>query len=301
MLTSELVTAVRRQGSIPSTVTDATILAMGDEEIQGRFIPLLEVIRQNYFIREITATPDARGRIPVPGRAVGASLRNVQLYVNNSWQSLPLRAMEDADAIVSGSLPAAYYLDAGSICLLPNGSSGTVRIRYAARPGKMCLNTDGALCKIITAVTPGAVTTTIAAGGYVGSTLIDIISGGPAHQHKAILTTLTASTQVPTADLLEGLGTATSQGYVDYVTFPDMTPFVPLPEELFSALVHSVASNILLAKGYLEEASAQEKRAERLTSEARAFLMPRNEGNPQVVSGGLRRALMGGQSRRGRW
>ena len=35
MLTSEFVTSVRRQGSIPSTVTDVTILAMGDEEIHA--------------------------------------------------------------------------------------------------------------------------------------------------------------------------------------------------------------------------------------------------------------------------
>lgn len=297
MLTSEFVTAVRRQGAIPSTVTDVTILAMGDEEIQGRFIPLLASIRQNYFVREITASPDARGRVPIPVRAVGASLRNVQLQVGNTWTSLPQRSLEDADTLSAGSLPAAYYLDAGSICLLPNGSSGTLRVRYSARPGKMVLATDP-VCKAITAIVVGTSTTAITAPYSGPGTSVDIVSSGPAHQHKAISGVLTGATPnwvITNDQLLESPVVGDSLG------LPDQTVYVPLPEEMFSALVHAVAANILLAKGYLEESGAQESKAGQCVQQAINFLMPRNEGNPQVVSGGLRRALRGGQSRRGRW
>ena len=301
MLTSEFITSVRRQGAIPSTMTDATIMSMGDEEIQGRFIPLLESLRQNYFVREITSTPDARGRVPIPPRAVGAALRNVQLNVNNVWVSLPQRAMEEYDSVSTGQ-PAAYYLDAGSICLLPNGTSGTLRIRYPARPGKMVLSSDPVM-KGITAVVVGPTTTAITcaySGAANGIGLgIDIIAGGPAHQQKAIGITLTGASPnwvAQNSDLLDGLVAA-----FDVLGLADQNIYVPLPEELFSALVHSVAANILLAKGYLEESSAQEQKAARCVAEAKLFLMPRNEGNPQVVSGGLRRALQGGQSRRGRW
>jgi hypothetical protein len=293
-LTTEFATAVRRQGSIPSTMTTADILAVGDEEIQARFVALLESVRQNYMVREVVSTVDERGKVPLPPRASGAAVRSVQLQTNgNSWRSLPQRQMEDYDSRTTGE-PDGYYLDAGSIVLLPTGTTGTLRIRYCARPSKMLDDTFTAQCERIASVTPGPVTTTIACGGYVGSNTVDIVSGGPAHQLKAISAPLTASTQIATADLLDGLvASASPELAADFVCYPGLTPYVPLPEELFSALVHATAANILLAQGYLEEAGAQEGKAQACIQSAKPMLIPRNEGNPQRVAGGLRRALTG--------
>lgn len=298
-LTTGFVTAVRRQGSIPSTFTSTDILSIADEEIQGRFIPLLESLRQNYFVRELSASPDARGRVPLPYRAVGAALRSVQLSAGNGWFSLPLRDLGEADYQAGSGMPEAYAIDGGSIILLPHGSTGTLRIRYAARPGKMVLNTDAASCKMISAVTVGATTTAITAactGDLDTPAGAEIVSAGPAHQSKApgaVLTGTQPNLTVQNVDLIE----VPIVG--DYVSVVDTSPFVPLPEELYSALVHAVAANILLQHAYLEEASAQEKRAADITDKARLYLQPRNEGNPQAVKGGLRRALAG-NSRRGR-
>jgi len=290
-LTTDFVAAVRRQGSIPSNTTAADVLAVGDEEIQARFIALLESVRQNYMVRELVASVDARGKVPLPARASGAAVRSVQLQVNGSWRSLPQRQMEDEDAQTTGQ-PSGYYLDAGSIVLLPTGSSGALRIRYCARPGKMVLDTDAALCKALTAVgAPGATTTALTAAFTGSLASCDIISVGPAHQAKAIGATLGGAQPnltVLNASLLE-------QPIVgDFVVLADRSPFVPLPEELFSALVHSTASNILLSQAYLEEAGAQEGKAQSCIQSALPMLLPRNEGNPQRVTGGLRRAL-------GRW
>lgn len=287
-LTSRFVTAVRRQGAIPSTYATTDILAVGDGEIQGVFIPLLEQLRQNFFVRELTATVDARGKVPLPPRAVGAGLRSVQLAINNSWVSLPNRAMEEADSLSSGQ-PFAYYLDAGSVVFLPTGSSGTLRIRYAARPGAMVLDTDASLAKAFTAVAaPGATTTALTAGFTGALTNCDILSSGPAHQQKAIGVALGGAQPnltVNNSDLLE-------QPIVgDYVAIADTTPFVPLPEELFAALVHRTAGVILRGYGYDEEASMQLKLAEEVISRATPMLAPRNEGNPERIKGGLRRAL----------
>jgi hypothetical protein len=295
-LTTDFVTAVRRQGSIPSSILDADILAIGDEEIQSSFIPLLESLRQNYFIREVTLSPDARGRVPIPPRAVGAALRSVQLSMGNGWAPLPLRDLGDADYVSGGALPDAYAVDGGSIILLPYGTSGSLRIRYAARPGKMVLATNP-IAATVTAVTAGGTTTSIVSAFSGPATPVDIVSSGPAHQHKAIATTLSGAGPnytVPTADLLELpiIGDVLSVG--------DKSAYVPLPEELFAALVHKVASNVLLGLGYIEEHEAQEKKAERVISAAKLYLMPRNEGNPKTVKGGLRRAL-GAGPRRGRW
>ena len=288
-LTTDFIAAVRRQGSIPSTLAAADILSIGDEQIQGRFIPLLEGLRQNFFVRTLDVTPDARGRVAIPPRAVGAALRSVQLSVGNGWVPLPLRDLGESDYVSGGGLPCAYAIDGGSLILLPSGSTGTLRLRYSARPGKMCLDTDAALAKALTAVAvPGASTTALTAA-FTGSLAnVDIVSSGPAHQQKAIGAALGGAQPnltVTNTDCLE-------QPIVgDYVAVADRSPFVPLPEELYSALVHAVAANLLLQLGYLEESKAQKEEAERVTREACLFLKPRNVGNPQVVKGGLRRAI----------
>lgn len=279
-LTSRFVSAVRRQGSIPSTYLASDILEAGDGEIQAVFIPLLESVRQNFFVREMTGAVDERGRIPLPTRAISAALRNVQLQVGNSWVPLPNRALEEADSL-SGGQPAAYYLDAGSVALLPTGSSGTLRIRYTSRPGRMVLDTDGATSGVISGVTPGPTTTAIATA-YVGTPTVDIISSGPAHQQKAIDV---VSAAVPNTSLTE----MPIAG--DYVCAPDTSPFVPLPEELFAALVHRTTGIILRAQAYDEEASIQLSIADEAIKATLPMLLPRNEGNPQRFKGGMRRAL----------
>ena len=287
-LTTDFVASVRRQGSISSTMTAADIMAVGDEEIQARFIALLESVRQNYLVRELVASPDARGRVPLPIRASGAAVRSVQLQVSGSWRSLPQRQMEDPNALTQGQ-PGGYYLDAGSIALLPTGTSGTLRIRYCARPGRMCLDTDTSLAVALTAVGAPGPTTTALTAAFVGSLAnCDIVSSGPAHQAKAVGVALGGaqpSLTVNNVDLQEQPIAG------DFVALADRSPFVPLPEELFSALVHSTAANILLAMAYLEEASAQEGKAQACIQAALPMLLPRNEGNPQRVTGGLRRAL----------
>lgn len=288
-LTSRFVTAVRRQGAIPSTYATTDILAVGDGEIQAVFIPLLEQLRQNFFVRELTATVDARGKVPLPIRAVGAGLRSVQLAINNSWVSLPNRAMEEADSLSSGQ-PFAYYLDAGSVVFLPTGSSGTLRIRYAARPGAMVLDSDPLLAARISSVSAPGATTTAFTSGFTGSPgNNDILSSGPAHQQKAIAANVSSlggsNFTVLNSDLLE-------QPIIgDYIALTDTTPFVPLPEELFAALVHRTAGVILRGYAYDEEASMQLKLAEEVIERATPMLAPRNEGNPERIKGGLRRAL----------
>lgn len=282
-LTTAFVTAVRRQGFIPSTYASTDILAIGDGEVQAVFIPLLERLRQNFLVREVTSSPDSRGRVPLPARAVGAAVRSVQLQVGTGWVSLPQKAIEEADAPSTG-LPFGYYLDAGSIALIPYGTSGALRIRYASRPGAMVLDTDTSKCARITVVSSGTTNTALTVAVYSGSTTVDIISSGPAHQQKAINTTFTTP-NVPTADLIE------TPVVGDYLVQADSSPFVPLPEELVAALVHRTAGVILRSLGYDEEAQMQLGLAGEVIANCTPMLLPRNEGNPQRIRGGIRRAL----------
>lgn len=292
MLTSEFVTEVRRQGSISSDYIDTDILLDGDKEIRARFIPLLEQVRQNFFIRTLTASPDGRGRVPLPDRAVAAGVRSVQLAIDQGWVSIPQRDMAEAD-FAYGGIPSAYFVDGGSIQLLPTGSSGSLRIRYACRPGKMVLDNDPSKAVRIDSVTTGASTYTVTtANVFTGSSTVDIVAAGPAHQAKAI-STVRSGLVLTLADFQEApvIG--------DWLCIADTSPFVPLPEELSAALIHRVAAVILRALAYGEEAAQQAQLAEDVIARCIPMLTPRNEGNPLPIRGGMRRALgLGGFWRR---
>ena len=304
MLTDAFVSAVRRQGVIPSTYSDADVLGVGDGEVLGTFVPLLEFIRQDHLVRTVTINADALGRYPLPKRAVAGGLRSVQLQVSNSWVSLPQRQMEEADFRTTG-LPSAYFLDAGSIVLLPTGTAGPQRVRYSARPSSMVALPGGgtASAAAISTVTAGATTTSIScATNAIVGTVVDIVGNGPTHPLKAIEATIqsgTITTGGPVTLLNAELAEAPVTSPVTYVQGnpPDficqagVTPFVPIPEELSAALVHRTAGVILRSLGYQEEAAQQLTLAGEVIASATPMLSPRNEGNPQVVRGGVRRAL----------
>lgn len=296
-LTTDFVAAVRRQGSIPSTTSAADILAEGDLCIVDDFVPLLEELRQNYFIREMTVSPDGRGRIAIPPRAVGATVRSVQLALQGGWVPLAQRDLADADYVANGPFPDGFAIDGGSIILLPTGSSGTLRLRYPARPGKMVLDTDANNAGRIDSLITGATTYTITTSPvFTGGSIIDVVSYGPAHQQKC-LTATRAGLVLQQSDFLE------TPVVGDWLCTFDTSPFVPLPEELYGALVHATAANLLLARGYLAEAAAQQATAKDKVLQAKKFLIPRLEGNPKTVSGGLRRSMgsTGRATWRGRW
>ena len=294
MLTADFVSAVRRQGAIVSDYPSSDILGVGDGEVRDVFVPLLESLRQNFMVRELVATPDARGRVALPPRCVAGGVRSVHLVINNSWVQLPQRNMEENDS-TSGGLAAAYFLDGGSLVLVPAGSTATLRIRYAIRPGAMVLNTDAANAARIDSVTAGASTYTFTTSpAFTGGTTVDVVSYGSTHHPKCVTATR-AGLVVQAADFIE----APVVG--DYLCTFDTSPFIPLPEELSGALVHRTAGVILRSLAYEEEAASQLTLAAETIARATPMLTPRNEGNPQVIKGGLRRALYQGVRGRRFW
>lgn len=296
MFASELLDEIRDAGDFTLDTDDATLLRAADAELRTRLLPMLHTINEEFLVRSLDVTA-VNGRVALPPRAVAAGIRLVQLISGGQLYTLPrLDPALDRGNGVNGGQPYGFYFDASSIVLVPLNANATVRIRYYARPGKLCIETDAALCKGITAVTPGPVTTTIVAGGFA-LTRVDIISGTSPHQHKAIYASLAGSVTLQTADLLEAIADPTAStyaGYTDFVTAPDRTPVVALPEELASTLALRTAAKVLANLGYKDEAAVQYGFAETAQEEAFALLRPRSDGNPKRLSGGMLSRIGGG-------
>lgn len=299
MLASELIEEIRALGSITPDTADTDILKAADAEIRTRLLPWVRGLNEEFLVRSIDLTA-VNGRVALPPRASGASVRLVQVVLSSGLLGPPLPRLDPAfdPGASSGGLPYGFYIDGGGLVLLPVSSSATVRVRYFARPGKLALESDAALCKVITSVTPGPVITTIVAGGFA-LTKIDIVAGGPAHQHKAIYADLAGGVTLQTAQLLEPLTASSETGYGDFVTAPDRSPVVALPEELGSVLALRTAARLLAGNGYLGEARAHYDMADKAQSEAEPLLRPRSDGNPKRLTGGVLGRL--GQGTPGPW
>lgn len=290
MLVSEFITAVRRQGKITTDTTDTEIMASGDMEIQGRLVPLLRLSRQEYFVTE-TQLSSIDGRVRLPSRAILGATRHVQLVTNGVATTLPRLEIEDDRLAGGGGVPAAWCIDQGAIILLPRGCDGTVRVRYFIRPSKMSSAgfPDSALVSSVV-VSAASVEIFLASSSPTAGLLFDVVSGGSA----GAICVLDAVSTEDLAEVIPRSSILSPMAVGDYVTLAGFTPVVPLPEELFSALVHQTAYVILRSLGYDSEAGAQKTLADDAMGVAQAILAPRTEGNPRRRRGGIRASI-------GRW
>jgi len=307
-LTAAFVAAVRRQGSIPAQFSDSDILHAGDMEVQVRFLPQLRRMRAEYGVRRMLLSI-ANGRVVMPDRAQVAGIRLVQLVQGNALVTIPQVQPEDDYGSSVGGAPYGWYFDAAGINIVPSNATGQVLVRYYQSAPSMIPNTTDGVSQITTVV-EGATTVTGVCSPSIttGTTTHDIVSARPAH-HTVIMGGVTVgatSYSFPTSafstrdsDRPLPLGSALSSLAVgDYLAPNGRTPFVPLPEEMFGALVHRTTGVMLRASGYLEESEAQLALADGAEAAARDLLAPRSEGTPRSLLGGLS-ATMG---RRGwRW
>lgn len=298
-LTVDFVAAVRRQGSITAQFADADVMLTGDMEVQTRFLPLLRRMRSEYGVRRQLLSV-ANGRVVMPDRAQVAGVRLVQLVQGNSYVTLPQVQPEDDYGPGAGGVPYGWYFDAAGINIVPSNASGSVLVRYYQAAPSMIDSAGVVFTSQITAVVVGATTTTLTYNGSTVMSLGDVISARPSH-HVVVPGRVTgtgtgvisnAALASLDSDLPIPLGASTSTINVgDYVVTNGRTPFVPLPEELFGALVHRTAGVMLRASGYLEESAAQLQVADEAEALARDLLAPRSEGTPRALLGGLSSAL----------
>ena len=295
MLVSEFISAVRRQGKIPSDISSADILAAGDMEIQGRLIPLLRLSHQEYFVTEATVE-SVNGRVRLPPRSTMGAVRHVQLVYGDTYQNLPQVELESDQLIAAGGVPGGWYFDGGSIVLLPRGTNGSIRFRYYLRPSKMIVETDtNNVSEILSATETNGLYSLTLANAITTPDAVDVISGGGSHALCAIDVSNLQLTvvAVTAAEVLSPIA-LTSSTYViggDWVAAAGRTPLVPVPEEMFSTLVHRTAYVMLRGLGYEAEAASQKALADESHQDAMAILAPRSEGNPKPLTGGIRRAM----------
>jgi hypothetical protein len=299
VLTADFVAAVRRQAQATAQVSDGDVLAWGDQEVRAHFLPMLRAMRAEYGVRRIVVTI-ANGRAQIPDRAQVAGVRLVQWMTAGRLVSLTQLTPEDDAGPTGGATPLGWYFDAGDICVVPANAQGQLLVRYYQQAPSMLLSSSSLQTSPITNVVVGPSLTTITYGGATALTAGDVVSA--AGDHRTVIPGLVNGTgtaawansiyQLFDFDVPTLAGNRTiAQG--DWVAPNQRTPFVPLPEELSSALVHRTSGVILRALGYLEESAAALELAREAETAARVLLAPRSEGNPRFLMGSIAARLGG--------
>jgi len=272
MTSEELIAALKIKGSFPSTndlFSDSDFLVLFNHQLQTEIVPVMQLLSEEFFLlsKDYAITQGSTYRIP--SRAIGAKLRDLQVVdTSNNLISLDRLMEEDRPLDNSG-----YYLVRNSVELSNGFTSGTLRMKYFARPNKLVLSSAcGQIASIDTGnsqVTVSALPSTMTTG-----VLCDFVQYRNPYDLLAYDQAITnvSGTTVTFASLPDGLEVG------DWLTLAEQACVPMLPEEMHPILVQSALVSALSAKK--DKAVTYEAQVlERVKQDAIRMLDPRVENN----------------------
>jgi hypothetical protein len=281
----DLIASAKRRGAIPTAqVTWQTqdFLSMADEEILGYLVPLINRMREEYYLQQddfpIPGTTSPEGVFfRIPDRALAGTTRDIMvLDTNGIFMDLPRLTVDDLTMSSWG-----YYVQGGLIGYINRSnfnSPVTLRMTYFLRPSRLAL--AASVAKVLS-FNPATQTVVLdaAPAGYAGNLSWDIIRAGPNYEmltwdEPGALagTTITFSGTLPT-ELAVG----------DWVAIPGISPVPQLPVEMHPLLAQRLAVKFLEAQGESEQLQAAAAVAARMEKDVETLLSPRMAGEPRKV------------------
>jgi hypothetical protein len=280
----DLLDSINNKVFIPSTqdtFTDEDLLKIATDEMRDYILPKIKQTREEFFVTEKdhTVTTDTDS-IVVPDRAVGNAFRDVQLIQGGVKRILARLDLEDRVYESNSGPLRGYYFEGNKIKLI-GSLTGTVRLYYVRRPGRLVLPSEAGS---ITSITPGASTTVIAVSTIPSSwgaaetvdmirstsgfsTLVDDVSATISGTDITV-----ANTDVP-SDLAVG----------DWVSLQDTSPVPQVPAEWFSFLAQSVASQVLESQGDFEALSRSDMKKDKMEANALSLITARVQGQSKKI------------------
>jgi hypothetical protein len=281
-----LLASIRRRASIPSTVTtgsdDSSLLAYLNEELQLHMAAQLVSVREEYYLRHSdTALSTTTYRIPT--RALGGSLRNVQLLDGSARPVLQLSRLsqEKLPNYATQAQTIGYLVEGNNIRLYPSASWGgatTLRISYFERPSEVVVIGNGT--RAIQAINTGTNQVTISSStGFTTSTAVDFIKSNANFECLSIdvLPTGVASTVLTFSSLPSGLAVG------DYVSLAQTSPVAQLPAEFVPVLCQRVAVRFLAAINDTVQLEVAQTELARMQASIGILTAPRVEGGPRKI------------------
>ncbi len=294
-LTSDaLIAAAKLRAFWPATnapLTDAQILTLANEEIQGTLYPMVIGAHADYYqtVQDYDIV-SGQSQYRLPARAYGP-LKDVTI-VNEDETEFSV-GLIDAEELGQGVGAQGYYAinPAGGLSFamyfagdwmhlrpIPNATLNTLRVRYYRAPSTLCLLAEATT---VAALGNGLTTFTLDStpAGFSGARL-DLIVGGNAHQtfvdDQAVTTITTDVVTLTESGNIEFLAVG------DYVSVAGTSPLVQLPDFMLPGAIAQIAAACLDAHGDAMAAGLYAK-ANKLIELAFETAIPRVEGEPKFI------------------
>jgi len=294
----DLVAAVRRRGQLPDAaadgaMTDLDILALADEEIALRLVPLVRSAREDYFVTyEDQSITSGTALYRIPARAQGAALRDVTIVDSDGNESsIPRISLEEAGQAEQYGTHTVFVVEGPDVRLIPapTATTGTLRLRYyRSHPQLIPVSGAGGVFANDATSFDVADSTLLVFSAESQSSIapftgiaFDLVYSGPPFGLLAADVTATdvssgggfftvtyASTEPSTVSPDSAL----------YMTWPGLSPVVSLPRECWPLLVSAVTSRVLETLGDRDAAQIAFALYEREAGNVVDLLTPRVEG-----------------------
>lgn len=261
-----------------SSPSDAALLSLANRFVQGFFTQLVQGVQQNYGLTQetfaITANTTA---VTLPARAFMSRLTSVRFYAGTDSTVLNTVAHVSYGMAQEGPYQSMAFSLRDNELRLHNPLPGTLVVDYAYRPGQMVL--PSTVNTLTNAVSAGATSLVIGTQyqSWNSGDGVDVILATAPHTlvHQTTVDNYSPNTLVVSDAMPSGLAAGT------YICKREETPVVPLPYELYPALVVSVAAAIAgrVYEGG-ELAATLQQEASGLINSAREALRNRAENNP---------------------
>lgn len=267
--------------------TDDDILAIANEEQEATITPIILSVREEYFVvRESVPVVVGQTKMDIPHRAVGRTLRelNIQLTSGAGFFRLPRIAIEDAFSYIDNQTlgnPVAFYLMADAFYLVPRSNvTATVAIWYFLRPNRIVpTSATGTITSVgLTGVTLDLVPSTITVGS-----LVDIVNNLPGFQtvYKDLVVSAISGKDV-TLTGFDPTGVVVNQ----ILSPAQTTSVIQLPIESQQMLVWAVCVRMLEALAIPDQLAIARQEFSAKVKTGTELLTPRVEGAlPKIIQG----------------
>lgn len=275
--TTDLVASIKRRAQIPDsqvTFSDAELLEMASEELEGTLVPLVMSAREDFFTTHVDYSTSAGRLYRVPPRAIGGVVRRV-CYVDSEGDEVDLPRVS-LDLLASAA--SGFVIRGNRILLVEDvPEHGTLRVYYPLAPGRL-VGTDE--CAFVTSIDGTSVYTTGTPASFVASRRYDLVCTQPGFERLAVDQVITFNGD---GSLSFSDGVPEDLAVGDAVCLAGESPVPQLPAEWHPLLAQAVAVKVLDSIGDQAGFATAESKLKQLVSAAMSLVANRVEGNPETV------------------
>lgn len=282
--TSDFVDAVQLNAHVPqgnATFTAAQFLAIGNTQMRTKVAPKIASCRENYWLATeyIDIDPDTN-RYAIPSKSIGSSFTDIKVASGTNLIHLMRLEVSDLYSTQFSTFSSyGYYLEDGSVRLLPTTLSGQVVFWYYRIPSKLVPVSE---CAQILSITDNAIEVASVPTAFINGGELDIVSQSPGFNvllkdtepTSIVGTTLTFSS-VP-SDIAVG----------DWVCLSGQSCIIQCPLEWIEVLVQQTVCKVYQIQGYAQKLKLALDDLKEMETNAMSVVSPRTVESAKIISGG---------------